>query len=108
MKLIPPASIVWPSVACDPAASTALPVEELIEAAGAAGLRSYIAARLAVMAGEEPNGPRSMSAFAVDHLSERVSDVADGGVTVSAASLQMALAYIMYLEAAVSLGGSRA
>ncbi len=108
MKPIAPASIVWPYVACDPAASTALPVEELIEAGGAAGLRSYIAARLAVMAGAEPDAPRSLSAFAVDHLSERVSDVADGGVTVSAASLQMALAYIMYLEAAVSMGGPHA
>lgn len=99
-------SLVWPANATDPHASTALTVADLIETAGGAALRSYIAGRLTVVAAEDAANPRAWSSFAVDCLTASVGDVTDGGVEVSASSLQMALAYIAHLETMVARGGA--
>lgn len=99
------ASLVWPANATDPHASTALTVGDLLETGGGAALRSYIAGRLTAVAAEDASNPKAWSGFAVDCLTAKVGDIADGGVEVSASSLQMALAYIDHLETMVARGG---
>ncbi len=99
-------SLVWPANATDPHASTALTVADLTEAGGGAALRAYIAGRLTVVAAEDAGNPKAWSSFAVDCLTASVGDVTDGGVEVSASSLQMALAYIDHLETTVAGGGA--
>ena len=79
--------LVWPAT-----------VDGLIEAGGGAALRSYIANRLSVADSAEPGIAKEWSGFALTHLIARAGDQADQGVEVSCASLQMALAYIEWLE----------
>ena len=100
----PQPSLMWPANATDPNASTALTIDDLVEAGGGAALRSYISGRLTVVEAEDAANPRAWSSFAVDCLTASVGDVTDGGVEVSASSLQMALAYIDHLEAMVARG----
>ena len=99
--MIPPkASLVWPADPNNPDATTNLSVEELIEHGGAQTMRSYVAGRLAIAAIADPNAPLAWSRFALEHVTERVGDTTDGGVTMSAAAVQMLLAYIAYLQSA--------
>jgi hypothetical protein len=91
------------SFATQPLVSPAT-VDGLIEAGGGAALRTYIANRLAVADYAEPGTAKEWSGFAVTHLIARVGDQADQGVEVSCTSLQMGLAYIEWLEAAVAHG----
>lgn len=100
----PQPSLVWPASAADPHATTALTVDDLVEAGGGAALRSYISGRLTVVAAEDAANPKAWSGFAVDCLTTSVGDIADGGVEVAASSLQMALAYIDHLETMVRGG----
>jgi hypothetical protein len=85
------------SFATQPLVSPAT-VDGLIETGGSAALRSYIANRLAVADAAEPGTAKEWSGFALTHLIARAGDQADQGVEVSCASLQMALAYIEWLE----------
>jgi hypothetical protein len=85
------------SFATQPLVSPAT-VDGLIETGGSAALRSYIANRLAVADSAEPGTAKEWSGFAVTHLIARAGDQADQGIEVSCASLQMALAYIEWLE----------
>lgn len=97
--MIPPkASLVWPADPSNPDATTDLSVEELIEHGGAQAMRDYVAGRLAIAATADSNAPKEWSRFALEHVTERVGDTTDGGVTMSAAAVQMLLAYIAYLQ----------
>ncbi|MDF2495064.1 hypothetical protein [Sphingomonas sp.] len=100
------ASLVWPADPSDPGATTNLSVEELIEHGGAPGMRRYVAGRLAIAASADPNAPLAWSRFALEHAAECVGDTTDGGVTMSAAAVQMLLAYVAYLQSAQAGGSS--
>ncbi|WP_288338498.1 hypothetical protein [uncultured Sphingomonas sp.] len=101
---MPKPNLAWPADASMADGSTLLTVEEITDIGGGTALRQYVATRLGAVATQDATMPKRWASFAVEHLTDRVSDATDGGVEVSAASLQMALAYMAYLEA-VAKGG---
>ncbi len=91
-------SLVWPAGTTDPDARTSLTVDDLLNGGGGAALRSYLIERFAIVELDEPGIAKAWSQFAIDHLTGRVGNESNGGVEVSTSSLQMALAYIAWLE----------
>lgn len=105
--MIPPKpNLAWPADAHHVDGSTLLTADEIIAGGGGAALRNYVTTRLTAVAAVDVALPKRWAAFAVLHLTDRVGDATDGGVELSAASVQMILAYVAYLEEAVAQGGA--
>lgn len=105
--MIPPKpNLAWLADARKADGSTLLTADEIIAGGGGVALRAYVAERLTAAAALDSALPRRWAAFAVEHLTDRVADQTDGGVELSAASVQMMLAYVAHLEEAVAQGGA--
>lgn len=103
--MIPPKpNLAWPADVSTADGSTLLTVEEITTIGGGAALRGYVATRLSAIAAQDAALPKRWAAFALEHLTDRVADQTDGGVELSAASVQMMLAYVAHLEEAVAQG----
>ncbi|WP_293873301.1 hypothetical protein [Sphingomonas sp. UBA978] len=105
--MIPPKSnLAWLDDARKADGSTLLTADEIIAGGGGVALRGYVTERLTAVAALDNTLPNRWAAFAVEHLTDRVGDATDGGVELSAASVQMILAYVAHLEEAVAKGGA--
>ena len=99
-------NLAWPGDVRKADGSTLLTADEIIASGGGVALRSYVTERLTAVAASDGTLPRLWAAFAIEHLTDRVGDTTDGGVEMSAASVQMILAYVAHLEEAVAQGGA--
>lgn len=105
--MIPPKpNLAWLADARKADGSTFLTADEIIASGGGVALRSYVSERLTAAAADDASTPKSWAQFAIDHLTDRVAGQTDGGVELSAASVQMVLAYVAHLEQAVAVGGA--
>lgn len=105
--MIPPKpNLAWLDDARKADGSTRLSADEIIAGGGGVALRGYVTERLTAVALEDASTPKSWAQFAIDHLTDRVADQTDCGVELSAASVQMILAYVAHLEQAIAEGGA--
>lgn len=95
-------SLTWPARISETDAATVLDLSEFTHPGGGAAMRHYITSRLDVVAEAEPDAPREWCEEAWRSLREQVGDTITGGVQVSAAALQLGIAYAEHLEQAAS------